>query len=449
MIPYGADNEDANAWIDEDGTIHDGAIVDPYAGIPYSDDAPPDDDYEPPVDLAAHRQVRTGTHPPAEPAGPTEPATDPRYAREVEHWVRSISARREAQRIVDTREAGERPAPVATSLAELLAEDIPDAKYRIDGLWPSSGKVLITAPKKSGKTTAIGNLIRCLADGAPFLAAPDASDGWRMSQGHAVNDNGRNIFLLDFEMTRKMLQEWLSDHSIGHPERIHLQLMRGERWDPRNAVERGRWADLLRSLDIGTLIIDPIGPVMHALGIEENSNTEVGNFLAAIDQLVAEAGIDEHVLVHHTGHEGERARGASALLGWPDATWQIVRGRDDDEQSRYFMAEGRDVDIPETALVFDRATRRLWLGHGNRRTAPVADRTDKVAALVEANPGVTKNDLCGLLGKHLGVGTEKRNRTVDDAVAAKVIHYHPGPNRAHFHYAGPDCDTCRPPGDPG
>jgi hypothetical protein len=71
------------------------------------------------------------------------------------------------------------------------------------------------------------------------------------------------------------------------------------------------------------------------------------------------------------GHSGERARGASRLRDWPDVEWRLVRektenGDVDPAAPRYFSAYGRDVDVPESRLVFDPATRHLTLEGGSR-----------------------------------------------------------------------------------
>src|SRR6185503_6838808 len=99
-------------------------------------------------------------------------------------------------------------------------------------------------------------------------------------------------------------------------------------------------------------------PVLDALGL--NEHTEVGLFLTALDALLREANIPEALVIQHMGHKGERARGDSRLLDWPDVGWTLVREKDDDPASpRFFKAYGRDVDVAEKQLAFDAATRRL------------------------------------------------------------------------------------------
>lgn len=333
------------------------------------------------------------------------------------------------------------PPPSSTSLRDLLAEEPGTTKYRIAQLWPAGGKVLMSAPKKAGKTTLIGNLIRALADGARFLERPVRPDEWQVqAAGFAVEPlAGRRVMLLDFEMTRDMLREWLADQRITNLDAVHVELMRGRAWDIRDEEIRTQWAELLRSLDVAVLVVDPLGPIAAALGLEENDNTAMGGLLFALDALVREAGCAELFVVHHTGHEGERARGASALLGWPDAIWQVVR---DEQGGRFFKAEGRDVFLPETALQFDKSARRLSLGEGNRSEAKISTDVQVVAEIVAAAPGQGVRGLMRMAGDTELGSNSRAQAAIAAAVKVAVIHTHPGPNRSLLHHPGPRCPAC-------
>lgn len=98
------------------------------------------------------------------------------------------------------------------------------------------------------------------------------------------------------------------------------------------------------------------------------------------------------------GHHGERSRGDSRILDWPDATWRIVRESPDDPHSpRYLSALGRDVDLPEGRLHYFPETRRLTYSTGTRREARDAEAADDlipaVLAYITANPGCSGEDI--------------------------------------------------------
>jgi hypothetical protein len=53
-------------------------------------------------------------------------------------------------------------------------------------------------------------------------------------------------------------------------------------------------------------VLDCIGPVLAALGLDESKPAEAGRFLSAFEELLADAGVAESFLIHHMGHDAER-----------------------------------------------------------------------------------------------------------------------------------------------
>jgi hypothetical protein len=117
--------------------------------------------------------------------------------------------------------------------------------------------------------------------------------------------------------------------------------------------------------------------------------------------------VGEAIVVHHMGHGPERSRGASRLRDWPEVEWRLVRERDHrdeevDAGARFLSAYGRDVEVPETRLALDPATRRLTLGEGTRRAFKQtrAMRDVVTAVLVLERNGSAPN--VGAVVQHLG-----------------------------------------------
>ena len=316
------------------------------------------------------------------------------------------------------------PEPASTSLTELLEKDIPGEDWRITDLWPAEGKVLLAAPRKAGKTTLIGNLVRCLVDGDRFLGGPDGG-------GFEVAPTGRRVVLLDFEMTERQIQRWLRDQGIQKTDLVHVELLRGKRWDPTNPAERRRWADYLRSLDTGTLIVDPAGPIVASLDRDENGNGDVRRFLHDLDALVAESGADELFVTHHSGHAGERSRGASAWEDWPDAIWRVLG----EVPETFFAAIGRDVDQEALELRYDRPTRRLTLGETTRAAAKSGRQAELVGRLVSATPGINGTQLReALAGK--GVNSTTSQSEHIRAAVGDAVHVHKAGRATQYFTAG-------------
>lgn len=323
-------------------------------------------------------------------------------SREMWHVADKAAKERIALRDAEAFELPEMP-----TLADLLAEDDEDQPYRIQGLIPTGGRIILSAPMKSGKTTLVGNLVRSLADGDKFLGRFDVEP---------LTDTG-TITILDTEMSKRQMKSWLRDQGIQNPQRIHPLSLRGsvESFGIMDPATRTIWADQLREMNTEILILDPFGPVLDAFGIDENSNA-IGPMLAAIDALAQEAGIAEVFIMHHTGHEGERARGHSKLRGWPDAEWHIRRNMDDEsDPTRYFKAFGRDVDVPEEMMVYDATTRHLTMADPfngqpvNRVTAKTTGKLqelrDRIIDYVTDNDGCTYGDL----SEHGGVAPYQRS----------------------------------------
>lgn len=356
------------------------------------------------------------------------------HARAVSEEMRRQRVRDEARERLQAERAGAVTLPALIPLDEFLARPLPPVTHRIAGLWPMNGRVLLAAQFKAGKTTLRDNVIRCLVDAEPFLGA------------HDVEPITGRVALLDFELDEHTLQLWLQDQGLQHPERVNVLPMKG-RAGSFNILDeqlRSRWACLLEAADTSVLVIDCLRPIMDALGLSEDKDG--GRFLVAIDALAHEAGVSEVFVVHHMGHTGERSRGDSRFRDWPDAEWKLVRDKDDEDPNlddvhgaRYLSAFGRDVDLAQTELVFDRPTRHLTLGGlaPNRREAAATRKANAARpGLLEAlrtSPGLTSRAL-RQVGKDLGVG---RYQDTDDIIQSLIdqglVHMIPT-GQAHLHY---------------
>ncbi|UXA12056.1 bifunctional DNA primase/polymerase [Mycobacterium sp. SMC-8] len=278
------------------------------------------------------------------------------FEDDVARELRNLEIRAEARKRFD----GSRRAPFArsvTNLTSFLAQPSNPTPMRIEKLMPDGGRVVFSAPYKAGKTTTVGNLIRSLVDGDRFLDVFE------------VKKPAQRLVLIDNELSADMVRDWIRDQGIRNTDAVaDVICLRGEvsMFDILNKERRGEWAKWLRELGCDYLIFDCLRPVLDALGLDENH--DAGRFLTAFDELLAEAGTGgDATIVHHMGHSGERSRGDSRIQDWPDAIWKIVRQDPSDETSqRYFSATGRDVEVSEGQLIYDKATRHLTYSNTNR-----------------------------------------------------------------------------------
>lgn len=346
------------------------------------------------------------------------------FEQEVAVKVREGRVRREAERQLKQQDRGEL-APVVP-LGDFLAVEDADVQYRIDRLLPVGGRAILSAPYKSGKSTLIANLLRSLADGDPFLGGfePEQPDG--------------RIVLFDDELDERMLRRWLREQGITNTERIQVVSLRGRvsSFDVLDERTRSEWAAALKAADASLVVLDCLRPVLDSLGLSEDK--DAGRFLVHFDELLAESGVAEAIVVHHAGHSGERSRGDSRLRDWPDVEWRLVRERADDEEvcspdaRRYFSAFGRDVDVPEGLLTFDSTARRLTLAGGSRKETRADTAIPDLMELLDASPnGISSRQIEFALNHPQKVVREAVKRVVQTG-AARV---EKGPRNAHLYFS--------------
>lgn len=280
--------------------------------------------------------------------------------------------------------------PRATLREALAAPHPPVAPERVSGLHRVGYNSTITAQYKTGKTTLGGNLLRALADDAPFLDRFDV-----------VVPDGR-VGLLNYELSDNDMLDWLGDQGITRTDRIAVLNLRGVPFSlasPRNQEELVAWC---MEMDVEVLHLDPHRRAFAGFG-EENNNDDVNRFTAALDEVKARAGVKDLFLYVHTGRQtgemgAERARGATALDDWADQRWLMTK--DAETQERFLYADGRMEYVPEFKLVFDKATRHLSAEDGNRRTASVDKWRDQIlnALEVAAEAGAKVSELESKLG---------------------------------------------------
>lgn len=296
-------------------------------------------------------------------------------AREA-YRLRTLNAARE---IVAKENQPALEFPPVITLDDFLAVEDDPIKYVIDDMMPVGAHGIIAAQYKAGKTTLIGNLIRSLVDGDPFL------------DEYSVNRES-TVTLIDNELDPRTLRRWLRSQGIQNTHRVKLLSLRGKvsTFNLLDDDTRAQWANMLQ--DPGVVILDCLRPVLDALGLDENR--EAGRFLVAFDEWLDDINATEAMLVHHMGHNGERSRGDSRLQDWPEMTWKLIRQSQDDPSSpRYFTAFGRDVDVPESAIVFDPATRHLSITEGTRKTAKTNQKIPGVLEFLERSPGTSKTGI--------------------------------------------------------
>lgn len=262
--------------------------------------------------------------------------------------------------------------------------------YRIDRVLPAGGYALLDAQRKAGKTTAGLNVARSLLYGEPLFGEYEP----RVTRF-------LRIAMFNLEMSEGQFSQWLLDTKLFDEPRLYTENLRGEAkalgvLDDRR---RDRLARRLEDHGIDVLMADPIGPLIRAYGMDENS-TAVGELIDGLLTLTSEAGASELLAFHHMGKDvGRGARGSSVLEDTPDALWSLRRNEKTGVTT--FGALGRDVDESAT-LDYNPATRLLSVsGEGSVRSGkqtPILRALDKATGPLSGNALLPLAKKCGYEG---------------------------------------------------
>jgi hypothetical protein len=292
----------------------------------------------------------------AEQGQAANPSPDVKFEKDVAAEVRRLQVRAEATKRL--RAEAEVELPATEHLAEFIAQDDEPLHFAVEDLLAQDGNALLAAQYKAGKTTLQRNLARAFIDAAPFLGRFKCEP----------LPEGRTVAIWDLEMTEPQSRDWWRRMRLVHPERVwplHLKGLRMELdRDNRKVVETAvAW---LTERNVHVWLIDPFARVF---GGEEWDNPAAGRLTDAIDEIKERAGVSVVCLAAHFGrktHEqgAEHARGPTRLDDWADARWVLTREQED----RFFAADGRDVEILESRVFFDKDTLTMTLGEGSRRT---------------------------------------------------------------------------------
>jgi len=320
------------------------------------------------------------------------------FDRAVQRKANELRINDRAKELLSAEKAGQAPPLGGISLGDFLAQPDEKENYRVTGLWPSEGRILLPAPAKAGKTTlVVGNLIPALVDGGNFLGR------------FATQPVTGRVVLFNMEVGERTLRRWMARSGVQGTDKVTVVNLRGKVSALGLSTEAGRkrLTEFLRNQQAEVVILDPLAPVLAAHGLDEDKNSDVALFFSWWSAALGDAGVVDDLITHHTGHAGDRSRGASRLLDEPDAIWTLTRetAETDDEDpfgtvdQRYLKAYGRDVDLPESGLTFNPDTGQLVLIDGGK-SFQRKDRKEaqaKVIAVdyIRSNPGALTGDISG------------------------------------------------------
>ncbi len=189
---------------------------------------------------------------------------------------------------------------------ELLTVDevlaLPDPDWLIEEVFPASSIAQLYGKSGLGKTFVALDAALSVAAGVPWLGT------YQVRQGRVVY-----VAAEGHRGMKARLQAWLAHHGLD-AEGAHDFRLLGE------PVQLGSEDDigaLIRQVErtfsgreLGLVVLDT--QARCTVGLDENSAKEMGLALEAADHLKRTTGATV-LLLHHTGYEGDHARGSTAV----------------------------------------------------------------------------------------------------------------------------------------
>lgn len=318
-----------------------------------------------------------------------------------------VEKRRAARSAVDLINAEERTALFAAAEAEgdtlpLLSsmdlDALPEADPLVQDFLVKESVVRLYGPPKSYKSFVMLDMAACVGAGIEW-------HGKKVEQSrvlYVVAEGVRGI--------KRRVRAW---------EALNKRTMVGVNFYER-AVQLGDRKDvstLIRTAKRGGyqfIILDT--QARCTVGLEENSASEMGVVVAALDVLKEVTGACV-ALVHHSGASGGRARGSTAILGALDAEFEVEADKDAMSVTMHTRAQ---KDLAEShSMEFDLVTppngqslavrpRRQWY---QTTAADLAPLSEKDLALLRVTDsfgvgGVTAPDATKALTEAVGVAVE-------------------------------------------
>lgn len=161
---------------------------------------------------------------------------------------------------------------------------------------------------------------------------------------------------------------------------------------------------------------------------DENSTEDMSRFIAHIDKHIRNRWSCLVVIVHHSGHNMERARGSSALKAAVDAECEVAK--DDAGNVRLRFTKMKDAELPPEMMLTLRSvelpgvvdedgnpvTSAVLQPAGNLATAVIAERTDSTK--ITAKDALEILDRQWLSIRDLGDALQCSKRQAEKVVAA-------------------------------
>lgn len=211
--------------------------------------------------------------------------------------------------------------------------------WLIDGYIEADALAVLYGPPGKGKSFLALDMSCCIATGLPF-------------HGHDVKPGA--VFYIAGEghngLARR-LRAWAQHNDTEMPVLLFVSEAPTDLASASNAAKVAEAVHQLADTTGESPVLIVIDTMARNFGGDENSATDVGQFIRNADALRRRWKATV-VIVHHSGKNGERgARGSSALKGAADAEYEVSRN-DEDKLIRLTPRKMKDAEEPPS-LAFE------------------------------------------------------------------------------------------------
>ena len=219
--------------------------------------------------------------------------------------------------ILQVKEVKEKGSITFTRADEVLSQ-VTNPKWLIKDVCEEESLMQIFGSPKSGKSFVAIAMSCAIASGQDFYG----NKAFRKPVLYICGEGQRGVKrrLSAWQQAQydlKGIPLYLSDRAVRIGDKDDFERLIGE-IESIKAIEG----------DIGMIVVDTFQRNFGAGN--ENSAEDVGNFIHQLDSLIANYGCNV-CLVHHSGHEGNRARGSSVIGASLDYEFKVSRTEKDEQ----------------------------------------------------------------------------------------------------------------------
>ncbi|MFD4474658.1 AAA family ATPase [Streptomyces sp. NPDC058471] len=309
----------------------------------------------------------------------------------AESHVWDAQAKRKAAEIVDAEERAALYGAADTAreslglLSSMDLDNLPEAETLVDGFLVKESVARLYGPPKSYKSFIMLDIAACVGAGINWAGNKTVQSKVLYVVAEGVRGIKRRVRAWEALNKRTMIGVSFYDRAIQLGDDKEMGALIA-------TAKRGNYE---------FIILDT--QARCTVGMEENSATDMGRVIAALDVLKEVTGACV-ALVHHSGAAGGRARGSTAILGALDAEFEVVADKHNmsvkvKTMAQKDIAEAREVELdlvtPGPGLALAVKARPQWYRQTAADLPPLTDR-DKQALRLIATYGDVGITITGL-----------------------------------------------------